>query len=283
MRPIQSITKELVFSFLAPRAPESHKGNYGKVLAVCGCEEYRGAAALACLGALRAGAGLVTLAAPECVCTCVAPRILEATFLCAQSREELLSAAAQYTVCLAGCGRKPDNETANEMSALLAAAKGCFVLDAGGLSAIGTNHNALRPCAGRLVVTPHPGEMARLAGIPVAQVLQMPADVALGFSQKTGAITVLKGHRTLVATPDGTLYRNTTGNAGLARGGSGDILAGIIAGLAAQGLSPQAAALCGVWLHGAAADKCAAQRSMQGMLPEDILEALCTVFLENGR
>ena len=240
MAAIQDITRELVFSLLPPRAPESHKGNYGKVLAVCGCAEYRGAAVLACLGALRAGAGLVTLAAPECVCAAAAPRMLEAT-------------------------------------------KGTFVLDAGGLSAIGTAVEALTPCAGRLVVTPHPGEMARLAGISVAQVLQMPADVALGFARKTGAVTVLKGHRTLVATPDGRLYRNTTGNAGLARGGSGDILAGMVAGLAAQGLSPEAAAVCGVWLHGAAADVCAARHSMQGMLPEDILQGLCAVFLENGR
>lgn len=283
MAAIQDITRELVFSLLPPRAPESHKGNYGKVLAVCGCAEYRGAAVLACLGALRAGAGLVTLAAPECVCAAAAPRMLEATYLCAQSREELLAAAGQYAVCLAGCGRTADEATAEEMRALLAAAKGTFVLDAGGLSAIGTAVEALAPCAGRLVVTPHPGEMARLAGISVAQVLQMPADVALGFARKTGAVTVLKGHRTLVATPDGRLYRNTTGNAGLARGGSGDILAGMVAGLAAQRLSPEAAAVCGVWLHGAAADVCAARHSMQGMLPEDILQGLCAVFLENGR
>ena len=276
MAAIQDITRELVFSLLPPRAPESHKGNYGKVLAVCGCAEYRGAAVLACLGALRAGAGLVTLAAPECVRAAAAPRMLEATYLCAQSREELLAAAGQYTVCLAGCGRTADEATAEEMRALLAAAKGTFVLDAGGLSAIGTAVEALAPRAGRLVVTPHPGEMARLAGISVAQVLQMPADVALGFARKTGAVTVLKGHRTLVATPDGRLYRNTTG-------GSGDILAGMVAGLAAQGLSPEAAAVCGVWLHGAAADVCAARHSMQGMLPEDILQGLCAVFLENGR
>ena len=183
----------------------------------------------------------------------------EATYLCAESREALLAAAGQYTVCLAGCGRTADTATADEMRALLAAARGTFVLDAGGLSAIGTGVDALAPCAGRLVVTPHPGEMARLAGLSVAQVLQMPVDVARGFAGKTGAVTVLKGHRTLVATPDGRLYRNTTG------------------------LSPEAAAVCGVWLHGAAADVCAARHSMQGMLPEDILPALCTVFLENGR
>ena len=96
-------------------------------------------------------------------------------------------------------------------------------------------------------------------------------------------MTVLKGHRTLIACPDGRLFENATGNAGLARGGSGDILAGIIAGLAAQGLAPEDAAAVGVWLHGAAADRCAARLSMQGMLPEEILFDLCAIFLENGR
>lgn len=205
------------------------------------------AALLACLGALRAGAGLVTLAAPECVCAAAAPRMPEATYLCAESREALLAAAGQYTVCLAGCGRTADTATADEMRALLAAAKGTFVLDAGGLSAIGTGVDALAPCAGRLVVTPHPGEMARLAGLSVAQVLQMPADVARGFAGKTGAVTVLKGHRTLVAAPDGRLYRNTTGNAGLARGGSGDLLAGMVAGWRRRAfrLRPLPCAACG--------------------------------------
>ncbi len=277
MAAIQDITRELVFSLLPPRAPESHKGNYGKVLAVCGCAEYRGAAVLACLGALRAGAGLVTLAAPECVRAAAAPRMLEATYLCAQSREELLAAAGQYTVCLAGCGRTADEATAEEMRALLAAAKGTFVLDAGGLSAIGTAVEALAPCAGRLVVTPHPGEMARLAGISVAQVLQMPADVALGFARKTGAVTVLKGHRTLVATPDGRLYCNTTGNAGLPGAAVATFWPVWWPGWPRRGFRPrpQPCAACG-W-HGAAADVCAARHSMQGMLPEDILQGLCRV------
>ena len=208
----------------------------------------------------------------------------EATYLCAESREALLAAAGQYTVCLAGCGRTADTATADEMRARCwPRPGGTFVLDAGGLSAIGTGVDALAPCAGRLVVTPHPGEMARLAGLSVAQVLQMPVDVARGFAGKTGAVTVLKGHRTLCghagrqAVPQHHRQRRAP------RGGSGDLLAGMVAGLAAQGLSPEAAAVCGVWLHGAAADVCAARHSMQGMLPEDILPALCTVFLENGR
>lgn len=141
----------------------------------------------------------------------------------------------------------------------------------------------MRPAAGRLIVTPHPGEMARLAHTSVQQVLAAPAETALAMAKQLDAVVVLKGHRTLTATPAGRLYENRTGNAGLARGGSGDVLAGMIAGLAAQGLAPAQAAVCGVYLHGLAADRCAARLSQQGMLPEDILADLCALYLENGR
>lgn len=278
------ITREMVFSALPTRAPESHKGTYGKVLAVCGCPPYRGAAALACLGALRAGAGLVTLAAPECVLASVAGRILEATLLPLPDEAGLAAAAQSATVCLAGCGKEATEDTADQMRLVLAHANAA-VLDAGGLCSLAGQPETLAAFAAQkpLVLTPHPGEMARLAGVPVPQVLQMPADVALGYAKKTGAVVALKTHRTLIATPGGALYQNTTGNPGLARGGSGDVLAGIIAGLLAQGLAPEQAAVCGVYLHGLAADRCAARRSMQGMLPEDLFDDLCAVFLENGR
>ncbi|MBP3701036.1 MAG: NAD(P)H-hydrate dehydratase, partial [Lachnospiraceae bacterium] len=154
------------------------------------------------------------------------------------------------------------------------------------LTAIPRTESAARllsTCAGRLVITPHPGEMAKLTGLSVAQIKETPAPVAREYAAKTGVVVVLKGHRTLIASPDGQMYENRTGNAGLARGGSGDVLTGIIAGLAAQGLSPLDAAICGVWLHGSAADRCAMRKSMMGMLPSDILEDLGQIFLENGR
>ena len=284
----QAITNEMVFAALAPRAPESHKGSYGRVLAVCGCPAYRGAAALSALGALRAGAGIVTLAAPEAVIASVAARILEATFLplpedAVVASAMLADAARKATVCLGGCGHEPDETAAREMRLLLHHASSTVVLDAGGLCSLAAEPDTLHMAAGRLIITPHPGEMARLANRPVAHILQAPADIACGMAKRLGAVVVLKGHRTLVATPAGQLYENRTGNAGLARGGSGDVLAGIIAGLAAQGLTPVQAAVCGVYLHGLAADRCAARLSMQGMLPEDILSDLCAVYLENGR
>lgn len=281
------ITDSMVWDRIPVRRPDSHKGTYGSVLAVCGCEEYRGAAALCTLGALRSGAGLVTLAAPESVITSIAGQILEATFLPLPDDEALTAKIRRATVCAAGCGKKEIPDTVREIKLILKHAAGTVILDAGGLcslTAAGASvTERLSSCAGRLVITPHPGEMARLTGLPVGQILQMPADVALGFARETGAVVVLKGHRTLIASPDGRLYENRTGNAGLARGGSGDILTGIIAGLAAQGLSPLDAALCGVWLHGTAADRCAAGKSMMGMLPHDILKDLGKIFLQNGR
>ena len=193
------------------------------------------------------------------------------------------SMAETATVCLAGCGREADETTAREMKLLLERTRGTVVLDAGGLCSLAAEKQAMRPAAGRLIVTPHPGEMARLAHTSVQQVLAAPAETALAMAKQLDAVVVLKGHRTLTATPAGRLYENRTGNAGLARGGSGDVLAGMIAGLAAQGLAPAQAAVCGVYLHGLAADRCAARLSQQGMLPEDILADLCALYLENGR
>ncbi len=312
------LTPDQVWKRIAPRRPDAHKGTCGKVLAVCGCAPYRGAAALCTLGALYSGAGLVTLAAPEIVLSSIAGRILEATLLPLPDDDTLIDELERATVCAAGCGKKADEDTRREMRLVLAHATGTIVLDAGGLCSLAQLPNEpdvpapcgafsptpssptpssptpspaaaascaeqLSSCAGRLILTPHPGEMARLTGLPTAQILQMPADIAAGYAKKTGAVVVLKGHRTLIAAPDGTLFENRTGNAGLARGGSGDLLTGIIAGLAAQELSPLDAALCGVWLHGSAADRCARRKSVMGMLPEDILEDLSRIFLENGR
>ncbi|WP_367924851.1 NAD(P)H-hydrate dehydratase [uncultured Ruthenibacterium sp.] len=277
------ITNELVFRNLPHRSPESHKGSYGKVLAVCGCAKYRGAAVLCVCGALRAGAGLVTLAADELVISTVAQHALEPTYLSLPDNDGLALAASKATVCVAGCGKEPDSATALEMKTALGTSTGTVILDAGGLCSLSNDKLFLMGLSGRLIVTPHPGEMARLTGRSIREIEADRAGTALNFARESGAVTILKGHRTLVATPWGELYENHTGNAGLARGGSGDLLAGIIAGLAAQGLEPWQAAVCGVYLHGLAADRCAKRLSMQGMLPSDILTDLCAIFLENDR
>ena len=141
-----------------------------------------------------------------------------------------------------------------------------------------------RPVNAPLVITPHPGEMARLCGLTVAEVEAGREGIAAGYARANGCVVVLKGHRTLVAGPDGQVYKNTTGNAGLSRGGSGDILAGLLTALLAQKPDdPMAAAVCAVWLHGAAADRCAARRSQYAMLPHDLFEDLGALLAEGGR
>ncbi|HJC71846.1 MAG TPA: NAD(P)H-hydrate dehydratase [Candidatus Ruthenibacterium merdavium] len=267
---------------LPTRTPESHKGSYGKVLAVCGSSPYRGAAVLSVMGALRTGAGLVTLAAPECVVSAAAARVPEAIFLPDAAQERILEEVSRSEVCLLGCGLSADADTAQLAKKALDASMGVVVLDAGALCSLADDISAITAFAQSqpLIVTPHPGEMARLCRCSVEDIEKERTSCALDFALSTGAITVLKGHETLIACPDGTLYENLTGNAGLARGGSGDILAGMIAGLAAQGMSAEHAAAAGVFLHGLSADRCAARLSMQGMLPSDILTDLCNIFLE---
>lgn len=134
-----------------------------------------------------------------------------------------------------------------------------------------------------VIITPHPGEMARLCNCTIADIKSAREEIAAVYAVTNNCVVVLKEHRTLIATPDGRLYRNTTGNSGLARGGSGDILAGMIGSLAAQGLSPEDAAICGVWLHGRAAELCSQKKSQTVMLPHDIFDALGQIMLEQGR
>ena len=183
------ITNEMVFAALPPRPPESHKGAYGRVLAVCGCPAYRGAAALSVLGALRAGAGVVTLAAGESVIQSIAARVLEATFLPLPDESALASMAETATVCLAGCGREADETTAREMKLLLERTRGTVVLDAGGLCSLAAEKQAMRPAAGRLFCF-----AARPTGgcfyyVPLPRVLQ-PSSAVFSLTNVTEYDTV---------------------------------------------------------------------------------------------
>lgn len=281
--PTTILTKDQVLRYLPLRSEDSHKGTFGRVLAVCGSPEYRGAAMLSTLGALRTGAGLVTLAAPECVLQTVGSQICEAVFCPLDSAAPAPHIIETADVCLIGCGLPDSDSTAQLLEQIHTHAKGPVILDAGALCRIAKTPDLLARIAARVpvVVTPHPGEMAQLCNCETADVERERDSCAMDFSRNTGVITVLKGHRTLIACPDGILYENTTGNNGLARGGSGDVLAGMIAGLAAQGMPLADAAAAGVFLHGLAADLCARRLSRRGMLPHDILTDLGTIFLEN--
>jgi len=302
----QVFSAQEVFALLPPRRPESHKGSYGKLLVVAGSHRYRGAAALAVEGALRTGAGLVTLAAVEPVLQTVLPRLPECCCLPCTTAEHggidaenlpaLLEALNGCTALLLGPGLGLTEDTKQLVGALVHAAECPVVLDADGLNAAAALRSELppdadgaapalpRPAGGApLVLTPHPGEMVRLSGLAPDEIAASRSTVAAGFARANNCVLVLKGHRTVTAAPDGRICKNTTGNPGLARGGSGDILAGMIAGLLAQGLDAYDAAACAVWLHGAAADGAAQRMGQYGMLPHDIFYDLERLFAQNGR
>ena len=287
----QPITPAAVWQALTPRPPHSPKGTFGRVLIAAGSARYRGAAALCCEGALRAGAGIVTLASVEPVLALTLARTPECTLQPCTPDEEggisvenlavLRQTLAACTALVLGPGL---GGAAGALGAgLLEAARCPVVLDADGLNAAAGGAFSLKTGGGPLILTPHPGEMARLCGLTPAQVNADRPALAARMAREWGCILVLKGHATLVAAPDGVLWANTTGNPGLARGGSGDVLAGMIGGLCAAGLPPLEAAKCGVWLHGAAADRAAARLGQWGMLPSDLPAALGELFAENSR
>jgi len=270
------------------------------VLAVAGSASYRGAAALAVEGALRTGAGIVTLASVEpvlaavsarlpecCLCPCEAgaaggiapeniPRIQrqKATVL-------LLGPGLGYTVQSAARAA----ETRMLAGTLLPGFAGSAVLDADGLNAAADllQTGKLPHPQGDLILTPHPGEMARLTGCSVADINADREGTALRFAKAWDAVVVLKGARTVIAAPDGRCAVNPTGNPGLARGGSGDVLAGMTSALLACKLPAFEAAVCAVYLHGAAADCAAAKHGETGMLPHDLFAELGGLFAANGR
>lgn len=295
------ITEDFVWKAIPPRPRQSHKGTFGTVLAVAGSACYRGAALLAAEGALRTGAGIVTLASVEPVLTAAAARLPECCLCpCTAGAEGGISPESipliqrqKATVLLLGPGlggtaqsAARAAETRTLVQKLLPGFAGSAVLDADGLNAAAqllAEGWAFPHPAGELIVTPHPGEMARLTGLSVAEINADREEITRQYAQKWNAVVVLKGSCTVVAAPDGRVCINTTGNPGLARGGSGDVLAGMTAALLACGLPAFEAAACAVYLHGAAADRAAAHSGEYGMLPHDILPQLGRMFAENDR
>jgi NAD(P)H-hydrate epimerase len=277
----------------ARRTAAANKGNFGHVLVVGGSVGKSGAPAMASMAALRAGAGLVTAAVPLPVLplvAAIAPELM--TFPLAASLAGCISAenlapevlaalTAGMTVLAIGPGLGQDPETVKFTTGLLSATKMPAVIDADALNILAAEPVLLAKLAkGRtLVLTPHPGEMARLAGIPTAEVQTNRLEVARNFAQRTQVTLVLKGARTLVAHPDGRVAINTTGNPGMAKGGSGDLLTGLIAGLLAQYPADAARAVeVAVYLHGLAADLAVREADEHTLLATDSLAQLARAF-----
>ena len=281
MREERLVTKEMVR--LPRRERDSHKGDYGKLLIVAGSEGYTGAPVFAAEGALRSGAGLVYLGVPRDVYPMVATRCSSAMpFPLSDDPEQLVERARSCDVVLVGPGMGRSAQAQRLMFRLMEEVEGPLVLDADGLNALEGQTQRLRARTGLTVLTPHDGEFARLAGCSLP--LNDRVEQAVHLAQETGCVVVLKGHETLTVDPQGRVWRNTTGNPGMAKGGSGDILAGMIASLLGQKQltgcvsCPGELVAWAVYLHGAAGDAAAARCGEYGMLPDDTLAAVAGVL-----
>ena len=275
-------TAELTQAVLSPRAPESHKDHYGRVLAVCGCRGYTGAAWFAAMGAVRTGAGVVTLAVPQSIYPILAVKLNEPVVLslpdadgkvCPASLDTLTPSLQRADALLIGPGLGRSEEVTQTVLTLLQTANCPIVLDADGINAINGHIDMLQHTAYPVILTPHGGEFARLSGIKDAN-----EETLSRFASENRCIVLSKRHRTLIAAPDGSIYQNTTGNPGMAKGGSGDVLAGMILALLGQSVSPLDAACAGAWFHGKAGDRCANRIGEYGMTPTDMLNEIPAVL-----
>ena len=275
---IRRLNHELVLSLLPDRNPWGHKGNFGKLLLLCGSRGYTGAAFFAAMGALRAGAGLVFLGVPESIYGIEAVKLNEPVIfplpdaggrLSADAVPEILTRFPQMDAVLVGPGLGQSEGTLAVVRAVLEKAECPVVVDADGINVLSAHRDLLRGRKLPTILTPHDGEFARLGGV----IGEDRMSAAAALAEELGCVVLLKGHETCITDGiDG--YINPTGNPGMAVGGSGDVLAGVITALLGAGLPPLEAAACGAWLHGAAGDRCAAELGQYGMLPTDMLSAL---------
>lgn len=283
----------LVFSALPVRRPESHKGDYGRLLLIVGSENYPGAANLAVAGALRSGVGYVQLATVSSVSYLVAGQHSEVVHLPLAANEEGRIAASNLDRLLPwleradavaiGSGLGLDEDTKTLVYELLRHATCPIILDADGINAVAENISVLNETNAPIVLTPHLGELARLLNQTPEEIGRNRIDLVGSFARRHGCTVVCKGHETITFPGEGGVFLNTNGNPGMAKAGCGDLLTGLIGGLTAQQILPHLAAACGVWLHGAAGDRAAAKYSQYAMQPTELAACLPEVFLEGER
>lgn len=283
------ITPRDIAPLIGPRPRAANKGNFGHVLVIGGSVGKAGAAAMAGMAALRSGAGLSTIATPRSILATVAgfhPEVMteplpetRAGSISKRALERVEGITEGKTVLAIGPGISRIAETADFVRALVKRQKLPIVLDADGLNAFEGRPRELKSKGRSLVITPHPGEMARLLGGTVAAVQRDRIGVARTFAREHELIVVLKGHRTLIAAPDGTVWVNTTGNPGMATGGTGDILTGMVAGFIAQ--NPKhilEATIAAVLLHGLAGDIARESMGEHSLVATDLLRFLPPAF-----
>ncbi len=278
---IEMTDHEQVSDLLPIRRPDSNKGDYGRVMILTGSTGMTGCGCLCSMAALRCGAGLVYTAVPGSLAPIYGAAALEPIILqledggrgclSAESAGEILKHLERMDVAAIGPGLTASDDIRLVVEQIIENSRAPLVLDADALNSISENPAILKKLKAEAVITPHPGEMARLTGLCIADIQKDRIGTASRFAAEYGVTVVLKGNRTVTAMPDGRIFINPTGNAGMATAGSGDVLAGMIAGLTAQGVCVCDAAVAGVYLHGLAGDCAAKSLGMHGMVAGDIL------------
>ena len=267
-----------VAEILPERTTDMHKGDCGRVLLLCGSLGYTGAPALAARAALRTGSGLVYLAVPESIYVIeatkldeviVLPLIDDAGCISEQAKNDICKLLVNKDAVLIGCGSGQTDGVFQMVKTVLQQFEGTVILDADGINVLRQHKDVLRERTGPTILTPHEGDLARFTDSVSGDRVRDAASLA----SELGVIVLLKGHNTIV-TDGSTVYINKTGNPGMAVGGCGDMLAGMIVSLVGQGVPPLDAAACAAWLHGAAGDLSAEMLGQRSMLPSDMLDVL---------
>ncbi len=286
---MEAIDDLIVKKALVKRENDSNKGTFGSLLAVCGSYSMAGAAIMAGKGALRSGIGLLKMAVPESIYPIIASAIFESVYFPLKENESgtlskketpfLLKMADECKAVLIGCGMQNNSDTKFITSSFIERCSKPLILDADALNSISDDVSVLKNANVPVIITPHPGEMARLVNNTVSYVQENREAVAKTFAKENNVYVVLKGYKTVVASPKGKMKVNNTGNPGMATGGSGDVLAGIISSLVAQNPGkPFECACAGVYIHGLAGDIARDKLGEISMLPTDLINCLPEAF-----
>lgn len=272
------------------RPDDSNKGTLGSLLCICGSYGMAGAAIMAGKAALRCGIGLLKIAVPKSIYPVCATNILESVYypleetsngvISSKNTDFLLEMCEKSSAVVIGCGLSVCDDTKNLVQSVITNCEKPLVIDADALNCICNKPEILKNLKAPAIITPHPGEMARLLHSTPKTVNSNRKNTAIDFAKKFGVVTVLKGAGTIIASPDGEVYINHTGNSGMATGGSGDVLSGIIGSLLAQGAAPINAAAAGVFLHGTIGDLAAEKLGKISMLPTDMIDMIPTAYLK---
>jgi len=284
------ITKKQILDLLPKRSKNSHKGMYGKAHVIAGSSGMTGAAILTCKSALRSGLGLLKLYIPESLNLLITMSVPEVVTVPLNEMRrgvininqisKIITDSVDVDVIAIGPGCGTSSEMSELVRQMIEVVECPLVIDADGLNVLAKNVSWLNHKKAEIILTPHPGEMARLMGITIDEVTDHPIEVAKQFAKEHDVILVLKGSRTVIATPKGDVFVNVNGNNGMATAGSGDVLTGVITGFIAQGMTPKEAVILSVYIHGRSGDIMARKKGEFGLLAGDIVSGLTHTLME---